>query len=103
MSHLLSTKNKFYISPCKHKWCMDCNLNPKFPRKCPYCRICVPLSQNQKRKWKKGTYKRNKKNFVFCYSQLIWIWCLTITNLHYKPFCYRDNNRSVCLYNHQLT
>ena len=43
-------KNKFYISPCKHKWCMDCNLNPKFPRKCPYCRICVPLSPKSKKK-----------------------------------------------------
>ena len=43
-------KKKFYISPCKHKWCMDCNLNPKFPRKCPFCRIQVPLSPKSRKK-----------------------------------------------------
>ena len=29
---------------------MKCNLNPKFPRKCPFCRIQVPLSPKSRRK-----------------------------------------------------
>ena len=58
-------KKKFYISPCKHKWCMDCNLNPKFPRKCPYCRICVPLSPKSKKKMERNQRIKETKKILY--------------------------------------
>lgn len=54
----LEKSNKYYISPCKHSWCNKCNMNPKFERKCPICRICVPLSPKSR---KKVEYKKKRK------------------------------------------
>ena len=45
--------DKYYLSPCKHAWCNNCNMNPAFPRKCPICRINVPLSPKSRKKLKK--------------------------------------------------
>tara|TARA_B110000008_G_C16814475_1_gene502105 strand:+ start:556 stop:726 length:171 start_codon:yes stop_codon:yes gene_type:complete len=48
---------------------MDCNLNPKFPRKCPYCRICVPLSPKSKKKMERNErIKETKKILYFALS-----------------------------------
>ena len=51
--------SNYYLSPCKHSWCTKCNLNPKFPRKCPLCRIQVPLSPKSRKLVKKR--ERNKE------------------------------------------
>ena len=52
MSNLLSRKNKFYVSPCKHKWCMDCNLNQNFLENVLIVEYVFHYHQNLKRKWK---------------------------------------------------
>jgi len=44
---------------------MDCNLNPKFPRKCPYCRICVPLSPKSKKKMERNERIKETKKILY--------------------------------------
>ena len=57
-------RKEFYISPCTHKWCMKCNLNPKFPRKCPFCRIQVPLSPKSRRKVERKEQREELKKVM---------------------------------------
>ncbi len=55
----------FYLSPCKHAWCQKCNLDPKFPRKCPLCRICCPLSPKSRRKVKRREALKATKEILY--------------------------------------
>ena len=43
---------------------MKCNLNPNFPRKCPFCRICVPLSPKSKKKMENNERKKELKKII---------------------------------------
>lgn len=48
---------------------MKCNLNPKFPRKCPFCRIQVPLSPKSRKKVaRKERNAELKKVLIFALS-----------------------------------
>jgi len=61
----LEKTNKFYISPCKHSWCNKCNLNPKLERKCPICRICVPLSPKSRKKVAKKEKRKEIRRILY--------------------------------------
>tara|TARA_B110000858_G_C17782433_1_gene465466 strand:- start:657 stop:833 length:177 start_codon:yes stop_codon:yes gene_type:complete len=48
---------------------MKCNLNPKFPRKCPFCRIKVPLSPKSRKKVERKERREElKRIFILALS-----------------------------------
>ncbi len=61
----LEKSDKYYISPCKHSWCNKCNLNPNLERKCPICRICVPLSPKSRKKVENIKRKKETQRILY--------------------------------------
>ena len=70
--------SKYYLSPCKHAWCNNCNMNSEFERKCPICRITVPLSPKSRKKLEK---KKKRKEFKKVMINAISMTSFSITGL----------------------
>ena len=55
-------ERKIFIFHLVHKWCMKCNLNPKFPRKCPFLKNSSSfISKITKKSWRKEQQEELKK------------------------------------------